>query len=61
MNNTNNSCDFEQRVNRIKCEVKNCAYHSKENCCHASVIEVKPQHGKCECESDTICSTFKQL
>lgn len=60
-NKTSDCCDYEQRVNHIKCEVSNCAYHGEENCCHAGTIEVVPQEANCECKSDTACATFRQL
>ncbi len=53
----NNNCDCTQRVNHIKCEVKNCYYHGSGNTCTASMIEVTPSHANTE--KDTACSTFK--
>lgn len=51
------SCDCSQRVNHIKCEVKNCYYHGSENVCHASMIEVTPSYA--QTENDTACATFR--
>ena len=50
-------CDCTEKVNHIKCEVKNCQYHGVENTCCASIIEVTPSFA--ESELDTACSTFK--
>ena len=51
------SCDCTERVNHIKCEVKNCCYHDAQDICRASMIEVTPSFA--ESEYDTACSTFK--
>ncbi len=50
-------CGCLEKVNHIKCEVKNCCYHGAEDTCCASVIEVTPSYA--ESEYDTACSTFK--
>lgn len=51
------SSNKEQGHNTIKCQVKNCAHHSEDNCCHAKEISVGPAFAAC-C-GDTTCSTFK--
>ena len=40
----------------VNCDVKNCAYHSGENYCTASTIQVGPNNA--DSKSDTLCTTF---
>ena len=42
----------------VKCDVKNCVYHSGDKYCTAKCIAVGPQSA--QTSADTICSTFKQ-
>lgn len=46
------------KISGIKCEVENCRYHTKDNCCDAGCIQVGPGHA--EHSSDTACVTFEQ-
>ena len=48
----------EKHIEGIKCDVKNCAYHSGDCYCTAKQVAVGPGHA--ETSADTICSTFKQ-
>jgi len=52
---SNGKCEH---IEGIKCDVKNCAYHSGDCFCTAKQIAVGPGHA--ETSADTICSTFKQ-
>ena len=48
--------------NHIKCDVKNCAYHTASDCCSASTIHVQSCTSAdqcCNCD-ETACSTFRQ-
>ncbi len=54
--------EFEQRVNHIKCDVKNCTYHAENDTCHADIIHVSPCTD-CTCcsdKNDTACETFRE-
>ena len=51
------SCDCKPNKG-IKCDVKNCMYHSGDTYCVADQIAVGPHHA--ETSADTICVTFKQ-
>ena len=51
-----NKCGCHALVG-IKCDVKNCVYHSGECSCVAEKINVGP--ASAECSADTVCSTFK--
>lgn len=44
-------------IKGIKCDVKNCVYHDKGNCCTAGEIAVGPSYAVSS--SETICATFK--
>ncbi len=46
------------KISGIKCEVANCRYHTKDNCCDAGSIHVVPRHA--EKSGDTACGTFEQ-
>ena len=52
-----NYCDCKHNEG-IKCDVKNCVYHSGDTYCTAKQIAVGPHHA--ETSADTICATFKQ-
>lgn len=55
---TGSECtDCYDRVNHIKCDVKNCTYHSEDDCCHAEIIHVTPSFATSE--RDTACGTFQ--
>ena len=49
--------EMGKEIKGIVCDVKNCVYHDKENCCCAGQIAVGPSHA--ESSSDTVCATFK--
>ena len=57
MDNNKKNCDGKPNKG-IKCDVKNCMYHSGECNCVAEQIAVGPHHA--ETSADTICATFKQ-
>ena len=44
-------------IKGINCDVSNCAYHGKENSCHADCIAVGPSYA--QSSSETVCATFK--
>ena len=46
-----------QKISGIKCDVKNCHYHAKDDSCDAGRIEVGPEHANDS--SETICATFQ--
>ena len=46
-----------KKQNSIVCDVRNCVYHAKDNCCTASEIAVGP--GYASCSAETACATFK--
>ena len=46
------------KISGIKCEVKACRYHTKDNCCDAGCIEVV--HHNAQTSSETACGTFQQ-
>ena len=50
-------CSKKDVISGIKCEVKNCTYHTEGDHCKAGAIEV----GYCSsCEKgETACTTFK--
>jgi len=54
MNGKMNGCSGAQTIG---CNVKDCKYHSPENLCHASRINV--QNEKAQRKSETFCSTFE--
>lgn len=58
MTNENNGCcrPYDEKINHIKCEVNECAYHDTEDCCHAELIKVK---SCCDDGRDTVCATFR--
>jgi hypothetical protein len=41
----------------VKCEVENCRYHTKDNCCEAEHIQVV--HHNAQTSSETACGTFE--
>ena len=48
---------MKDEIKGISCEVKNCIYHDKSDCCNAGHIVVGEHHAeKCE---DTVCKTFE--
>ena len=44
-------------IKGISCDVSNCAFHGKENSCHANCISVGPSYA--QSSSETVCATFK--
>ena len=53
---TKNGCC--EHVNKgITCDVRNCVYHDRENCCMAGHIAVGPSYALSS--SETVCATFK--
>lgn len=54
MNAKNNGCSSVQYVG---CNVKDCKYHSSENLCKATHINV--QNEQAQRKSETFCSTFE--
>ncbi len=54
---TNSDCNCYERVNHIKCDVKNCTYHAEGGVCHAEMIHVKPSFATSQ--NDTACGTFQ--
>ncbi len=62
MANNSYSCGVggcsEKHNEGVKCDVKNCVYHSGDKYCCAKCIAVGPQSA--QTSADTICSTFKQ-
>lgn len=51
------NCGSKDVISGIKCEVKNCTYHTTNDRCEAGKIEVG-YCGSCNC-SETACTTFK--
>ena len=47
-----------KHIKGITCDVTNCAYHGKENCCHADSIAVGPSYA--QSSSETVCATLSQ-
>lgn len=45
------------KISGIKCEVENCRYHTKDNCCDAGHINVV--HHNAQTSSETACGTFE--
>ena len=62
MENKNYGCGtmgcHDKHNEGVKCDVKNCVYHSGDKYCTAKCIAVGPQSA--QTSADTICSTFKQ-
>ena len=52
-----NGCGYKLNEG-VKCDVKNCMYHSGDKYCTAQCIAVGPHSAKTS--ADTICATFKQ-
>ena len=52
----NKECKGKE-IRGITCDVKNCMYHEKENCCMAGTIAVGPSYAASS--SETVCATFK--
>ena len=50
-------CDMSKHIDGIKCDVKNCVYHSGKNECCAGCISVGPHSASSS--TDTACVTFK--
>lgn len=48
--------DHSNEIRGIKCEVTNCQYHDKNNCCTAGNIKVG--HTYANSTEDTVCETF---
>ncbi len=46
-----------KHIKGITCDVTNCVFHGKENCCHAECIAVGPSYA--QSSSETVCATFK--
>ena len=44
-------------IEGICCHVRNCKYHSENNCCHADKIQVGP--GPADDAHETECATFE--
>ena len=44
-------------IKGVMCDVRNCAYHSGANECHAGCICVGPHEANCS--ANTACATFK--
>ena len=54
----NQNCEHKCKpIKGISCDVKNCQYHEKENCCTAGEIAVGPSYA--HSSSETVCATFK--
>ena len=51
------SCDTVKPIKGVMCDVRNCAYHSGANECHAGCICVGPHEANCS--ANTSCATFK--
>ena len=51
------SVNVGKQIQGVVCDVHNCVYHNKENCCMAGKIAVGPSYAKDS--SDTVCATFK--
>ena len=51
------SCNKENAISGIKCDVKNCNYHTHDDCCVAGEIQVGPSNA--EVGSQTKCGTFE--
>ena len=45
------------KISGIKCDVENCVYHTKDNCCDAGCINVQ-SHNATDV-SETMCATFE--
>ncbi len=43
--------------NYIRCDVKNCHYHQKDDSCSAQEVSVGPTFANSS--ADTVCATFK--
>lgn len=57
MKNECGTHEMGKEIKGIVCDVKNCVYHDRENCCHAGQIAVGPSNA--QSSSDTVCATFK--
>ncbi len=53
---------FNTGETHIRCDVKNCAYHTENDCCDASSIHVQACTSSdcCSNQEETSCSTFRQ-
>lgn len=54
--------DFTGSENHIKCDVKNCTFHTENDCCDANTIHVQSCTSTdcCSNQEETSCSTFRQ-
>ncbi len=62
-NSTNRTIpEFSNSENHIRCDVKNCAYHTENNCCDAGTVHVQSctSNDCCTDQDQTSCSTFRQ-
>lgn len=59
---SNSSPDFPGSENHIRCDVKNCAYHTEGDCCDANTIHVQSCTSAdcCTNQDETSCSTFRR-
>ncbi|MBR3148918.1 MAG: DUF1540 domain-containing protein [Eubacterium sp.] len=48
---------MDNEIKGISCEVKNCVYHDKKDCCNAGHISIGNE--KAQSESETKCKTFE--
>ncbi len=46
------------KINGIKCEVKDCTFHTTNDCCEAGQIVVGSKDATCS--SQTSCNTFRE-
>ena len=53
----NKDCTNCKPIKGIVCDVKNCMYHEKNNCCTAGEIAIGPSYAISS--SETVCATFK--
>lgn len=51
------NCNCECKISGIKCEVKNCRHHTKDDCCDAGRIEVV--NTVAQTSGETACGTFE--
>ena len=48
---------MKKEIKGISCEVKNCIYHDRSDCCNAGAIRVGSKSAKDM--QDTVCETFE--
>ena len=62
LNQNDRTPDFRLNANHIRCDVKNCAYHTENDCCHADTIHVQSCTSTdcCNSQDDTACKTFRE-